>query len=59
MWRGLCAGQTLSLKRKEFVEAAEVGGVSNTAIVFRHIVPNVLGVAGGVCLAFGAGHYFV
>ena len=37
-------GQTLSLKRKEFVEAAEVGGVSNTAIVFRHIVPNVLGV---------------
>lgn len=37
-------GQTLSLKRKEFVEAAEVGGVSKTAIVFRHIVPNVLGV---------------
>ena len=37
-------GQTLSLKRKEFVEAAEVSGVSNTAIVFRHIVPNVLGV---------------
>lgn len=37
-------GQTLGLKRKEFIEAAYVGGVSKTAIVFRHIVPNVLGV---------------
>ncbi|MDO5638694.1 MAG: oligopeptide ABC transporter permease OppC [Neisseria sp.] len=37
-------GQTLSLRRKEFVEAAEVGGVSKPAIVWRHIVPNVLGV---------------
>ncbi len=37
-------GQTLSLKRKEFVEAAHVGGVGKTTIVFRHIVPNVLGV---------------
>lgn len=37
-------GQTLGLKRKEFIEAAQVGGVSNTKIVTRHIVPNVLGV---------------
>ncbi|MGB4882716.1 MAG: oligopeptide ABC transporter permease OppC [Neisseria sp.] len=37
-------GQTLSLKRKEFIEAAHVGGVSNRNIVLRHIVPNVLGV---------------
>jgi len=37
-------GQTLSLKRKEFIEAAEVGGVSTLNIVRRHIVPNVLGV---------------
>ena len=37
-------GQTLSLKRKEFIEAAEVGGVSTLNIVLRHIVPNVLGV---------------
>ena len=37
-------GQTLSLKRKEFIEAAHVCGVSNRQIVFRHIVPNVLGV---------------
>lgn len=37
-------GQTLSLKRKEFIEAAQVGGVSTAGIVMRHIVPNVLGV---------------
>ncbi len=37
-------GQTLSLKRKEFIEAAQVGGVSTFSIVVRHIVPNVLGV---------------
>lgn len=37
-------GQTLSLKRKEFIEAAHVGGVSTRNIVRRHIVPNVLGV---------------
>ncbi|EOI6444576.1 oligopeptide ABC transporter permease OppC [Yersinia enterocolitica] len=37
-------GQTLSLKRKEFIEAALVGGVSTRNIVLRHIVPNVLGV---------------
>ncbi|UOO76884.1 oligopeptide ABC transporter permease OppC [Neisseria sp. Dent CA1/247] len=37
-------GQTLSLKRKEFIEAAYVCGVSRRDIVFRHIVPNVLGV---------------
>ncbi|WP_241572986.1 oligopeptide ABC transporter permease OppC [Rosenbergiella nectarea] len=37
-------GQTLGLKRKEFIEAAQVGGVSTVKIVIRHIVPNVLGV---------------
>lgn len=37
-------GQTLSLKRKEFIEAAVVCGVSIMGIVLRHIVPNVLGV---------------
>ncbi len=36
-------GQTLSLKRKEFVEAAHVAGVSTARIILRHIVPNVLG----------------
>lgn len=37
-------GQTLGLKRKEFIEAAHVCGVSSKNIVMRHIVPNVLGV---------------
>lgn len=36
-------GQTLSLKNKEFVEAAKITGVSSTGIIMRHIVPNVLG----------------
>ena len=36
-------GQTLSVKRKEFIEAAHAAGVSNWRIVMRHIIPNVLG----------------
>jgi oligopeptide transport system permease protein len=37
-------GQTLSLKRREFVEAAEAQGVGAFAIIRRHVVPNLLGV---------------
>ena len=37
-------GQTLSLRSKEFIEAAHVSGVSNWKIITRHIVPNVLGI---------------
>jgi oligopeptide transport system permease protein len=37
-------GQTLSLKNKEFVEAAIATGVHPLRIVIRHIVPNLLGV---------------
>lgn len=37
-------GQTLSLRNKEFIEAAHVCGVSNWRIITRHIVPNVLGI---------------
>jgi oligopeptide transport system permease protein len=36
-------GQTLSIKQKEFIEAARAAGVSTPTIVRRHIVPNVLG----------------
>jgi oligopeptide transport system permease protein len=36
-------GQTLSIKRKEFIEAAEASGVSTPAIIRRHILPNVVG----------------
>lgn len=37
-------GQTLSLRSKEFIEAAHVSGVSTWRIITRHIVPNVLGI---------------
>ena len=36
-------GQTIALRRKEFVEAARAAGARPLEIVFRHIVPNVLG----------------
>lgn len=36
-------GQILSLKNQEFVLAAKATGVSTTSIIFRHLVPNVLG----------------
>ncbi|MEY3465085.1 MAG: hypothetical protein RL603_683 [Pseudomonadota bacterium] len=36
-------GQTMSLRRREFIEAAVAGGVSTPAILLRHIVPNVVG----------------
>lgn len=38
-------GQTLSLKRREFVEAAQALGVPTRQIIFRHIIPNLLGIA--------------
>ena len=37
-------GQTLSLREREFVDAARLTGVSTPRIVFRHIAPNLLGV---------------
>jgi oligopeptide transport system permease protein len=37
-------GQTLSLKHKEFIEAAEALGTPALDIIRRHIVPNLLGV---------------
>jgi len=36
-------GQTLTLKHKEFVEAARAAGLDTPAIITRHIVPNLLG----------------
>ena len=32
-------GQTLSIKHKEYVEAAMVSGVSNFKIITRHVIP--------------------
>lgn len=36
-------GQIISLKNQEFVLAARATGVSTPKIIFRHLVPNVLG----------------
>jgi oligopeptide transport system permease protein len=36
-------GQALSVKGKEFIEAARAAGVTNRKIIRRHIIPNVLG----------------
>jgi len=37
-------GQTLSLREREFVDAARLTGVSTARIIFRHIAPNLLGI---------------
>lgn len=37
-------GQTLSLREREFVEAARLTGVSTARIIFRHIAPNLIGI---------------
>ncbi|WP_269932183.1 ABC transporter permease [Aminobacter sp. HY435] len=36
-------GQTLTLKRQEYVQAAEAMGVDSVGILKRHIIPNTLG----------------
>ncbi len=36
-------GQTISIRRREFIEAAEASGVSKWRIITRHIIPNCLG----------------
>lgn len=36
-------GQTLSIKRREFVQAAEALGATRRGILVRHVIPNVLG----------------
>jgi oligopeptide transport system permease protein len=36
-------GQTLSLKQREFIEAARAGGAKPFTIIFRHIIPNLTG----------------
>jgi len=36
-------GQTLSVKQKEFIEAARASGVGTWGIIGRHVIPNVVG----------------
>jgi len=35
-------GETLTLKERSYVESAKVAGASDTRVIFRHILPNVL-----------------
>ncbi|HZO24209.1 MAG TPA: ABC transporter permease subunit [Steroidobacteraceae bacterium] len=35
--------QTLALKRREFIEAARATGLTPTAILIRHVIPNLIG----------------
>jgi oligopeptide transport system permease protein len=39
----LTRGQVLSVREKEFIEAARTIGASNLRIMFRHILPNIIG----------------
>jgi oligopeptide transport system permease protein len=39
----LTRGQVLSVREKEFIEAAHTIGATNLRIMFRHILPNILG----------------
>ena len=46
-WMGiarLVRGEFLSLREREFVEAARVAGASDMRIIFKHILPNAIGV---------------
>ncbi len=46
MWVGtarLIRGQVMSLKELEYIQAARTMGFSNTRIIVKHILPNVLG----------------
>ena len=36
-------GQTLALKRREFIEAARATGVGTVGILLRHVIPNLIG----------------
>jgi peptide/nickel transport system permease protein len=40
----LVRGQFLTLREREFVDAARVAGASNGRIMFKHILPNAVGV---------------
>ncbi len=45
-WIGMARiarGQVLSVKEKDFIEAARAIGAGNGRIIFRHVLPNILG----------------
>lgn len=39
----IARGQVLSYKQKEFIEAARMVGAGDMRIIFRHLLPNILG----------------
>ena len=46
-WTGLARlvrGEFLALREREFVDAARVAGASNGRVIFRHILPNAVGI---------------
>lgn len=46
-WTGvsrLIRGEVLSLKNRDYIDAARVSGASNARIIFRHIFPNVISI---------------
>jgi peptide/nickel transport system permease protein len=47
LWVGLARlvrGEFLTLREREFVDAARISGASNARIIFKHILPNAVGV---------------
>ncbi|HMO12293.1 MAG TPA: ABC transporter permease, partial [Actinotalea sp.] len=47
LWTGLARlvrGEFLTLREREFVDAARVAGASDRRIIFKHILPNAIGV---------------
>ena len=47
LWVGLARlvrGEFLTLREREFVDAARISGASNLRIIFKHILPNAVGV---------------
>ena len=47
LWTGLARllrGEFLTLREREYVDAARVSGASDSRIMFRHILPNAIGV---------------
>ena len=58
-WMGLARfvrTEFLTLREREFVDAARVAGASNRRIIFKHILPNAMGViiVSGTLLLSGA-----
>jgi peptide/nickel transport system permease protein len=55
----LIRGETLSKKRLEYIDAARCSGCTEARILFRHLVPNILGpliVQGSLNLAWAMGN---